>query len=136
MLAYDMNDDFVSVNSENTTPSAIYQWVSESDTHSHQQIVNDLNKKLYINLQPSEMVTSETDGSEKLVGLDKRSNDRLALLARAYGQKQAPVDQRELIARIQMIEGEMEATTPRYTKEDWELLEQFNQSIEKLTEGM
>ncbi len=128
-------DEFISVNSGGSTPVS-YEWFSKPAMESHKPF-GEIRDKLNIDFLTSGGLPAEALNSDEIMtGLDKKCSDRLTLLARAYGEKQASEDQRALLARIEMIESEIEATTPRYTEADWALLERFKESIDKLAEGI
>lgn len=62
----------------------------------------------------------------------KKGDDRLALLAKEYTQKLNPNLNRDIKARIKILENEIDNACPRYTEEDWALLEKFTASVNKL----
>lgn len=129
--------DFIDFNSENSTPAFYHQSVQENNQQSWFDESN-IRDRLSINLVPFPQAKKEEAGSSPVieevdVSFDKRCNDRLILLARAYGKNQASENQREVMARIEMIESEIDSKVPRYSEKDWQLLEDFKESLSKLT---
>lgn len=55
---------------------------------------------------------------------------RLALLAESYLEKNH--NYREIKARLQIVERELDVLEPRYTQDDWKLLKKFQDSLDKL----
>ena len=66
------------------------------------------------------------------VALEKECRDRLSLLAQSYGDKVGAMYKRDISARIEILEKTIESAFPRYDEGDWELLEKFSNSIQKL----
>lgn len=128
--------DFIDFNSENSTPAFYYQENREQNWLDK----NNIRDQLKIDLQSlphtwREQNNANSLGVESDVTFEKRCNDRLILLARAYGKNQVSENQREVLARIEMIESEIDSKVPRYDEEDWKLLEDFKVSLAKLAEG-
>lgn len=132
--------DFIDFNSENSTQVYYHQSAQENGEQGWLD-KNNIRDQLRIDLRPVPHLVVDQDGIDSLgeefdVTFEKRCNDRLTLLARAYGKNKASDNQREVLARIEMIESEIDSKVPRYNEEDWQLLEDFKVSLEKLTEGV
>ena len=83
-----------------------------------------------------EVSSANETSSEGFATLEeKKCNQRLELLAKSYVESEQSDYWRDLQARLSILENEIEALIPRYTESDWELLEQFKNSIDRINEG-
>ncbi len=117
----------------NLTGGSIDNWYvddknSEIRTPNYQQpTVSQINIDLEI-VGSSAVASSQESSSLE----EKKCNQRLKLLAMSYAESEQSDYWRDLQARISILESELEAILPRYTDSDWQLLEQFKLSIDRI----
>lgn len=64
--------------------------------------------------------------------VEQMCNDRLKLLVKSYSESITPEFNRDIQARVLILEKMLSNQIPRYTEQDWDLLVKFQQSIDKL----
>jgi len=126
-----LDTNFIDFNSPDSTPSG-YEIPSDQGTA---QIGYDLRIDLqdfssFTKVLPLALAEAENEGED--AHLDKICGDRMRLLAKAYSDEKANANQKEMMARIEMIEEELENTSPRYGEAEWKLLESFKKAIDAL----
>ena len=123
---------FIDFNPPESTPSGFEVRVDQSPA----KVSNDLKINLQDFSDSTRQVTTEPEFTADLQviedHLDKICTSRMKLLAAAYSATKTTNQQKEMLARIEMIENEIDSTAPRYGEAEWKLLESFNKAIEAL----
>ena len=127
-----LDSGFVDFNSPESTPSGYETQVSKSAS-APVAIDEDFTIDLQdFSLSTQVRYTVYPDATDDEVRVEKICGDRMRLLARTYSEEKASDHQKEMLARIEMIEEELENSVPRYGEAEWKLLESFKAAIDAL----